>query len=312
MPRPVLIDTDTGVDDALALIFALRSPEISVKAITTVAGNVQVSKCTHNVYRILQLLQVAEAPVIAQGASAPLRRRLVTAPEVHGDDGLGNAGIPLRRPARIRRDAVRMILETCERYGRRLTIIALGPLTNLALALKEDRATLSRVGRIVSMGGAFRVPGNTGPVAEFNYYVDPEAAHRVLNAGLPVTIVPLDVTQHVTLMRTEAEYRAGRRASVVAKAILRFTRFYMRYHRITEGFLGGYLHDPVAVAVALEPSIVRSRRVHVDVETKGEWTRGMTVAELRHKPRLGRTAVHVAFRIDRERFLKLFHERLWK
>jgi inosine-uridine nucleoside N-ribohydrolase len=312
MPRPVLIDTDTGVDDALALILALRSPELSVKAITTVAGNIKVQKCTRNVHRVLDLLKLQDRPLVAQGAEHPLRRPLLTASEVHGRDGLGNVSksLPPVKPFAAGK-AVDTILECCDRYDSKLTIVAIGPLTNLALALKAGRRTMQKVRRIITMGGAFRVPGNTGPVAEFNYYVDPEAAHSVLNSGIPVTVIPLDVTHQVVLMRKEMEYRAKRRASRVAMTVLRMTRDYMRYHMETQGFNGGYLHDPMAVAVAVDPSLIRARTVHVDVETKGIFTRGMTVADFRDRKTSVRATVRVALTIERERFLRLFHERLW-
>jgi inosine-uridine nucleoside N-ribohydrolase len=311
MPRPILIDTDAGVDDALALILALRSPELDVKAITTVAGNATVEQCTRNVLYLLRLLNEETLPVV-QGARKPLARPLVTAPEVHGRDGLGNARPAVARPRSVPRNAVETMLSLSKRYGKRLTIIALGPLTNLARALENDPATMKSVGRLITMGGAFRVPGNTGPVAEFNYYVDPDAAHRVLNSGLPIMVVPLDVTEQVVLMRREVEYRAQRRASPVARAILRFTRLYMRYHRTTEGFYGGYLHDPIAVAAAIDKTIVQTRAARVLVERKGEWTRGMTIADMRGGSARGTPMVEIAFKLDRERFMKLFHERIWK
>jgi purine nucleosidase/pyrimidine-specific ribonucleoside hydrolase len=308
MTRPVLIDTDTGVDDALALILALRSPELSVQAITTVAGNVGVRHCTRNVLYLLNLLQRQDVPV-CQGAAQPLRRRLFTAPEVHGADGLGNTRPHVRIPRTLPRNADRFIVEMSKRYGKRLTIIALGPLTNIARALRKHPSMLRSIGSLITMGGAFRVPGNTGPVAEFNYYVDPEAAHLVLNDRLPVTVIPLDVTEQVVLMRREME--AFRRASPLARQILRFTKFYMHYHRTHEGFYGGYLHDPIAVAAALYPDLIETRPACVLVERCGEWTRGMTVADLRVKPRVDCPSVQVAFKIDRERFLRLFHERMW-
>ena len=312
MPKPILIDTDAGVDDALALILAFRSPELSVKAITTVAGNIEVQKCTRNVHRILNLLQVRERPIIAQGAKHPIRRPLVVASEVHGADGLGNVSnsLPPLKPYR-QGNAVGTILEFCDRYRSKATIVAIGPLTNLALALKSNERIVHKVGRIVTMGGAFRVPGNTGPVAEFNYFVDPEAAHEVLGSGIPVTVIPLDVTHQVVLMRKEMEYRAARRASNVAVTVLRMTRDYMRYHLATQGFNGGYLHDPMAVAVVVDPGLVKTRTTHVDVETMGEYTRGMTVTDLSARRAGRRGHVHVALAVDRDRFLRLFHERLW-
>jgi purine nucleosidase/pyrimidine-specific ribonucleoside hydrolase len=149
-------------------------------------------------------------------------------------------------------------------------------------------------------------------VAEFNYFVDPDAAHFVLNSGLTIMVVPLDVTQQVAFMRRELEYRANRRASPVARAILRLTKFYMQYHRKTEGFYGGYLHDPIAVAAAIEPGIVQTRKAQVVVERRGEWTRGMTIADARKRSARGEPSVEVATKMDRERFLNLFHERVWK
>lgn len=312
MPKPILIDTDTGVDDALALILALRSPELSVKAITTVAGNIEVHKCTRNVHRVLDLLQIQDRPIVAQGAKHPIRRPLVIASEVHGSDGLGNVSksLPPVKPYRTG-DGVGTVLEFCDRYGSKATIVAIGPLTNLALAWKSDPRTMRKAGHVITMGGAFHVPGNTGPVAEFNYYVDPEAAHIVLNSGIPVTVIPLDVTHQVVVMRKEMEYRANRRASTVAMTVLEMTREYMRYHMDTQGFNGGYLHDPMAVAVAFDRTLVKTRKVRVDVETTGTYTRGMTVSDF-HDRRSGKhNAVRVAFTVERDRFLKLFHERLW-
>jgi len=312
MAKPILIDCDAGVDDALALILAFRSPELSVKAITTVAGNVEVRKCTRNVYRILDLLQVKERPEVAEGARRPLKAPLLVASEVHGTDGLGGVSAKLPSVGKIKPgEAVETILQFCRRYGKRLTIVAVGPLTNLALALKADRQVLLGAGRIVSMGGAFHVPGNTGPVAEFNYYVDPDAAHAVLTSGVPVTVVPLDVTHQVVVMRSEMEYRARRRASNVAQTVLDFTRDYMLYHRETQGFNGGYLHDPLAVGVAIDPTLVRTRKAHVDVEAAGMYTRGMTVADFRKPAPRSECTVDVAVKVDRDRFLRLFHGRLW-
>lgn len=305
MIRPIIIDTDAGVDDALALILALRSPEVSVEAITTVAGNVDVEKCTRNVAHILDLLQPVSTPLIAQGSRRPLKRKLVTAPEVHGRDGLGNIGSKER--VRVKRNAVEVILDCCRKFGNKLTIVALGPLTNLAKAIRKNLRTLKMSERIVSMGGALRVPGNTGPVAEFNYFVDPEAARLVLNSGLNVTVVPLDLTQQVVVMRREIEHRAKKRAGKVADFILRSTKHYMRYHMAPEGFNGGYLHDPITVASVIQPSLVQATRSGIDVETKGDLTRGMTVAES------GKSGtVDVATRIDKEAFLRLFHERVWQ
>jgi purine nucleosidase/pyrimidine-specific ribonucleoside hydrolase len=307
----MLIDTDAGVDDALALLLALRSPEASVQAITTVAGNVPVHLCTRNVMRVLEIAAPAVPPVVAQGAARPLRRPLTTAPEVHGKDGLGNTSRGTIQRTRVStHDAVKVILETCRRCADRLVIVALGPLTNIARAYRRSPHTLRRVKRIVSMGGAFRVPGNTGPVAEFNYYVDPEAAHLILNAGLPVTVVPLDVTEQVVLLREEVLDRVRRFPTKSNRFVERITSFYMRYHRRTEGFEGGYLHDPIAVAVALDPRLALTEQMPVVVETSGRFTRGMSVGGIR-SALPGARPVEVVSRLEWKRFLRMFHERVW-
>lgn len=309
-PR-VIIDTDTGVDDALALILALRSPELSVEAITTVAGNVGVRKCTRNVLRVLDVIRPPRRPQVAEGAVRPLRRPLVTAPEVHGRDGLGDipgATSVAQLAEATRRKAWDVILDLCERLGPRLTIVAIGPLTNIARALRKDARLLRKAGRIVSMGGAFRVPGNTGPVAEFNYFVDPEAAAEVLESGLRVRIVPLDVTETVAVERKEV-LRWARNGGPTARFVARCTRNYMAYHRATVGFHGGYLHDPAAVIAAMHPEWFDWQRTDVRIETSGRLTRGMSVADFRQKPsRTG--AVSVAMRVRRESVLRLFRNRV--
>jgi len=311
VPRPILIDTDTGVDDALALILAFRSPEISVKVITTVAGNVEVHKCTRNVRAILELLEISNPPAVIEGAYKPMVRSLLTASEVHGRDGLGNTQRTIHKKTKASPNkAVDMIIQCCAEYRRKLTIIAIGPLTNIAHALHKNPSAMKNIDGIISMGGAFRVPGNTGPVAEFNYYVDPEAAENVLNSGLPVTILPLDTTEQCVLMRSELEAVAAQHGSRYFAFLLQMTHDYMEYHLRTEGFRGGYLHDPLAVAVVVDPSLIETRHVDAHVECRGTFTRGMTVADVRTEKQSG--PLRVVTRVDRERFLQLFRERLWK
>src|SRR5437899_6215094 len=191
MASPVLIDTDPGIDDALALLLAWSSPEISVEAVTTVAGNVPVEQGMVNVFRLLALRQPTPRPVIAMGAAEPLARALVTGQRYHGEDGLGDlANWPETPKPPLEPDAVSVIIDQARRSQRLLTLVALGPLTNLALTLKADAGAVSLIGRIVAMGGAVDVPGNFTPTAEFNMYVDPQAAHRVLAARLPLHLVP--------------------------------------------------------------------------------------------------------------------------
>jgi len=307
MSHPVLIDTDTGVDDAMALILAFHCPELSIEAITTVAGNVETPKCTRNVLKVLDLIHPIRRPRVGHGAERPLARALTTAPEVHGADGLGGAAGDGRIPAVPDgvSPAVDVIADACNRFGSRLTIVALGPLTNLALANRLHPRSFRRLGRIISMGGAFHVPGNTGPLAEFNYYVDPEAAQEILNAAVPVTVIPLDVTEQCILTRRQLEALVERRPGRLGRFVLRMTEYYMRYHEVTEGFFGGYLHDPLAVAVAANSTLVRTAAASVHVQCAGTWTRGMTV-----RSKSPGSPVRVATSVDRTRVLRLIRNRL--
>jgi purine nucleosidase len=311
--KRIIIDTDTGVDDALAIILALRSPELRVEAITTVAGNVEVEKCTRNCLLLLDLIQPKRFPVVAQGANRPLARRLVTAPEVHGDDGLGDIAsqYPASEGRTTNKNATEIILALLQKYPRQITIVAIGPLTNIAHALKKDFKTMKKTREIVIMGGAFDVAGNTGPVAEFNMYVDPEAADRVLRSGIPITLIPLDVTQQVVLRRSDVVRLARKGSNRIGLFIERMTKNYMQYHKTTEGFSGGYLHDPLAVGVAVNRRFVRCRDVHVEVETHGELTRGMTVAELRAQHDQKQPNARVAFEVKHNEFVRFFKSRVW-
>src|SRR5262245_61424503 len=271
---PVLIDTDPGIDDALALLFAWSSPEIRVETITTVAGNVAVAAANTNIARLLALRRPTPPPIVAPGATGPLARALNTATRYHGEDGLGDLpDWPAVEPLKQSPGAVSVIVDAARRLGRELTLIALGPLTNVALALKEDAAAIGHVGRVVAMGGAVDVPGNVTPTAEFNMNVDPEAAHRVLAAGLPLDIVPLDATRQAVLPRAGMRATLARSSGPVAARIQAFSE---RGFRIShaDGEAGMALHDPLAVAVALHPSLGKGGAVRVDIGPGGGTGRG--------------------------------------
>ncbi len=293
---PVLIDTDPGIDDALALLLAWGSPEIRVEAVTTVAGNVGLEAATTNTFRLLALRRPDPAPVVAAGAAGPLRRPLRTAQHYHGVDGLGDLGDwPAVQASAGTVPAARLIAETARRHGPRLTLLALGPLTNVALALEADAAALRHVGRVVAMGGAVDVAGNVTPDAEFNFHVDPDAARAVLEAGLRLDLVPLDATRQATLEQAALEARAGRAPGELAQRVRRFTAPAFRRD-------GGLmpLHDPLAVAVAIDETLVEWEPVRLTVGVEGE---------LRRAP--GPPTCRIARRVDRERFLTRFLERLW-
>lgn len=321
MTRHLLIDTDPGIDDALAILLALRSADARVEAVTTVAGNVAVDRATANARRILAVAAPEPPPPLAGGAPAPLKRALVTAAHVHGQDGLGNLERFLEPDGRPRypepayaiemRSGPEVILDAVDRWGADLTIVALGPLTNVAQALQQDPRRLGRMGRIVVMGGAITVPGNITPAAEFNFYVDPEAAAAVLDAGLPVELIPLDVTRRVVLAQSALTDRLRRCSDRVARFILDFTLHGFAFGDEREG--GGIvLHDPLAMAVALDPSLVTFERLCVEVECEGKLARGLSLADRREIPSHRKRAptCRVAVDVDAERVLRMVLERL--
>ena len=319
--RPVLIDTDPGIDDALAILLAWGLAGLRVEAISTVAGNVSVDLATVNVFRLLEAARPTHRPRVARGAAAPLRRPLVTAAHVHGDDGLGNLdrfrgpdGRPRYPSPRLdleTRDGADLILETAGRFGEDLVVIALGPLTNVALALGRDPARLRRIGRLVVMGGAVTVAGNVTPAAEFNFYVDPDAAQAVLAGGLPVELIPLDVTRRVTLGRAALDTRLppprGPRGQFLEDFCAHGFAFGGR-----RGDGGITLHDPLAVAVAADPSLVGLEPLHVQVETESDLTRGLSLADRRPGAPEGRQPpnCHVALAVDAPRAVALTLEGL--
>ena len=319
LTTPILIDTDPGIDDALAILLAFGSPEVSVEAITTVAGNVEVDLATRNALRILDVVRPGRRPRVARGAAAPLAGPLVTAAHVHGDDGLGNVGRCLEPDGRLRYpepsrtlemlDGAGLILETADHFAGRLVIVALGPLTNVALALQRDPARLAQAARMVVMGGAVAVAGNVTPAAEFNIHVDPEAAAAVLASGLPVELVPLDVTRQVVLTRSELASALARHGGPAARFIEDFTAHGFDFEtRRGDGAMA--LHDPLAMGVAVDPSLVTLEALHVVVECQGSLTRGMTVADRRpHRPGPAPTC-RAALDVDAPRFLRLFLERV--
>ena len=297
--RPLLIDTDPGIDDALALLLAFGSPDCSVEAITTVAGNVEVPLCTRNARRVVAVAAPLPSPPIVEGAATPLTRPLRTAPHYHGADGLGGSIPPeAPPPPPAAGSAARTLIQMARRMGRMLTLVAIGPLTNVALALELDAPALAGIGRLVVMGGAVEVPGNVTPTAEFNMHVDPEAAERVVAADLPLELIPLDVTQRVILRQPvlEAALRSAPRG--LADFVSTVTRFAFGVEAAS-GKPGIALHDPLAVGVAIDPSFVTFERIRLEIGGGGE---------TRRQP--GPPNCRVAVAVEAERFVPWFLERL--
>lgn len=304
----VIIDTDPGQDDAIAMLLALASPEIDVLGITTVAGNVPLPLTTRNALRVLELARRTDVPVHA-GAARPLVRPLVTAEAVHGQTGLDGPDLP--EPTLAPRDthAVDFIVETlaAEPEGS-VTLCALGPMTNLALAFARAPEIVPRVARIVAMGGGRFEGGNITPVAEFNIYADPHAAQAVLHAGVPVILHPLDVTHRALTSRAriDAFRRLGTRPGVAVADMLAFAEV---YDKERYGAEGGPLHDPNVIAWLIRPDLYRGRDVNVEVETGSELTMGQTVIDWWGATDRPKNA-HVVREVDDAAFFALLVQRI--
>ena len=316
----ILIDTDPGVDDAYAILLAMRSPELRVEAITTVCGNVPVEQATRNLFTILGLLDLDEFPMIAQGEAAPLIKRLVNAAHVHGDDGLGNTshlqntdGSPRYAPADTNlasMSGVDLILEMASRYPDELIVVALGPLTNLAKAIRKDANTMRRLREIVVMGGVFEEYGNVTTTAEFNSFVDPHAAQEVFQFGVPVHIFPLDATHQVVLTGERLRAEMENRQDKIPHFLWDATQACMEFYRQHVGFWGFHIHDALPIAMLTSPDYFESVAAYVQVETQGDVTNGMTVADLRPERQHHTPNAHVCVKVTAEAFLDAFFQRL--
>jgi purine nucleosidase/pyrimidine-specific ribonucleoside hydrolase len=296
--RPVVIDTDPGVDDALALLLAWSSPEIAVRALTTVAGNAPLEAATANAARLVALCQPVPRPLIAAGAAAPLVRPLRTAAHYHGQDGLGDVAEWPAAPVDIAPVSAReLIANAAAELGEDLVLIALGPLTNVARVLETSALALSRVGRLVIMGGAVDVPGNVTPFAEFNMHVDPEAAARVFAAGLPIDLVPLDATHQVVLPRAQLLKALAVAPRALADLVGAFTARSFEAD-LARGRPGMILHDPLAVGVAVG-DFVEWEPMRLTIEADGATRRSPGAPNCR-----------VGTRVHADRFLAMFLERV--
>ncbi len=277
-PRKIIIDTDPGQDDAVALLVALASPELDIAGITAVAGNVPLELTSKNARIICELAGRTDVPVFA-GCSRPLERKLVTAEHVHGKTGLDGPDLPDPKMPLQERHAVDFIVETLSKEPEStVTLCVLGPLTNVATALRREPRIADRVQEIVLMGGAYFEVGNITPTAEFNIYVDPEAAAAVFKAGIEITVFPLDVTHKA--LTTPARIKAFRKiGNQAGNAVAEMTGFAERFDRKKYGTDGGPLHDPCVISYLLKPELFSGRFVNVEIETNSELTLGMTVAD---------------------------------
>jgi purine nucleosidase len=334
---PIVLDVDTGVDDALALLYACASPEVELLAVTCIGGNVDARQVAENTRAVLELAGRRDVPVVL-GRERPLVKKLETSTETHGPQGLGYAELPPpSRPLELDDAADRIIAVARERSGE-VVLVTLGPLTNLAVALEREPLLPRLLGGHVLMGGAFRWSGNTTPTSEWNIHVDPHAAKQVFErwampgeqGPLPLAI-GLDVTEQARFKPEQLRSLAARAGalpldaaavsaepvraigSVAANPILRFIvdalRFYFEFHAKYDGFYGAFIHDPFAVAAAIDRSLVRTQATFVDVETGAGLAHAMTIADFRGLTRRPPN-VDVAVEADGDRFMDRFIERV--
>jgi inosine-uridine nucleoside N-ribohydrolase len=324
-PRRIIIDTDPGIDDAMAIFLALRSPELKVEAITPVCGNVPLDLTLPNALRLLEIAGRTDVPVAA-GASHPLVRRLVTAGHVHGVNGLAGVDFPEPKTKPVHETAPELIRRIVRENPGEITIVAVGPLTNVAMALRADSELASMIPAIAIMGGSLS-GGNATPAAEFNLYVDPEAARIVFDANIPLTMVGLDVTRRCLVGEQNIKQleAANNPVSQAAGKIMRAT--YERLRRdgeVTEIML----HDALTVASLIDPGVITRKDYYVEVETAGEWTAGQTLGydghgPIRKSPQMETSApepppaaipykpnAQVAVGVDPDRFFRLLISRL--
>jgi inosine-uridine nucleoside N-ribohydrolase len=303
MSTPIVIDCDPGHDDAIAILLALASPEVEVRGITTVAGNQTLDKTTRNALKVLELAGRTDIPVAA-GADAPLKRPLRVAANVHGESGLDGPELPEPTTKVVDAHAADFLAELIEPG---VVLVPVGPLTNVALLLQRHPEVRDRLDRIVWMGGAI-AEGNTTPAAEFNAFVDPEAAAIVFGSGIPVTMIGLDVTHKALFTRAHADRL--RDAGAAGRAVAELSDFFQRFHESRYAFDGSPIHDALAVAHVIDPTLVTTVNCNIAIETASDYCDGRTVVDrwlvLEDAPRNG----HAGVDVDADRFLELLVERI--
>lgn len=311
MPTRIILDTDPGADDALAILLMLASPEIKLEAITTVHGNVTIDKTTRNALTLLEFLNEKTIPV-AKGCSLPLvkpphRQKGET---VHGSSGMGRTNFPEPKLKPIEPHAVDYLIERFLAEPNELTLFAIGPLTNVALAIRKEPKFAQSVKELVIMGGAIRSGGNMTPLAEFNISEDPHAAHVVFNSGIPITLIPLDVTYKCLLTSADVE-RLNKIDSPISKFIRDVTADYMAFYLKYEGFAGCALHDPLTVAAIIAPELLSLEEHYVNVDISGGVSTGKTYADFMKVSKMPAN-MKVALDVKGREFVELFIERMEK
>lgn len=306
MTQRIIIDTDPGVDDALTFLLALASPEIKLEALTTTQGNVTLEKATRNALSILVLCHASHIPVVA-GSMFPLVQPLRASALVHGESGIGNSRLPEPQTQPVSQHAVDYLIERVLAEPDEISIFPIAPLTNIAMAIRKEPKFAKAVKELVIMGGAIQEGGNMSPLAEFNIFVDPHAAHIVFHAGIPITLIPLDVT-HKCLLKQEHIDRLMKINSPISKFVRDAVEVYLKFS-YEHGFAGSALHDPLTLATILAPELLTLKEYYVDVDISGGVSMGKTFADIFNvtkKP----VNMKVAMAVRGADFVELFVQRV--
>ena len=306
MTKRIIIDTDPGIDDALAFLLALASPEIQLEALTTTQGNVTLEKATHNALSILELACASHIPVVS-GSVLPLVQPLRASADVHGESGIGNSVLPEPKAEPVAGHAVDYLIKRVLAEPNQLSIFPIGPLTNIAMAIRKEPRFAKAVKELVIMGGAILEHGNSTPLAEFNIYVDPHAAHIVFHSGIPITLIPLDVT-HKCLLKQEHVDRLMKIHSPISRFIRDSIEVYLEASYAL-GYEGSALHDPLTLATIIAPELLTLKEYYVDVDISGGVSMGKTFADITNvlkKP----ANMKVAMQVRGEDFVELFLKRM--
>ncbi|MBU5592625.1 nucleoside hydrolase [Clostridium sp. MSJ-4] len=307
----MILDIDTGIDDALAIAYALGSPEVELIGITGTYGNVLTEQGVQNSLNILNMLGNSNIPVFSGQHHAVDKEHFKTTDGsmfIHGEDGVGNTHIAKSPIAKQQQDGIDFILESCKKYGEELTIVATGPCTNLATAVDRDLETLKLAGNIVIMGGALTVCGNANQFTEANISQDPVSADKLFKSGLPITMIGLDVTLQTLLTKKQSQIWSDLNTTS-GKVFSHMVNYYIKAYDTLSPYLGGCgLHDPLAVAVAVDPSLVTTTKLHMKVETEGP-SRGRTIGN-NEKINEPNPNISVAIGVDVDKFISEFMNRL--
>jgi purine nucleosidase len=307
MAEKIIFDTDPGIDDALALLLLAAAPELDLLAITVTHGNTSQEKCLSNALKLVELLGIEQVPV-ARGAQEPLVKELSVAEETHGDGGLGYAVLPAPKVKPVQESAHDLIIRLVNENPGQITLLCVGPMTNIALALLKQPQIAKKIKQIVAMGGSIHYPGNSTPQSEYNVFCDPESYEIVVNAGVDFTLVPLDVTYQCLLTTQHIEQITLARPEI-KNFIKESTRFYIEFHAEYQGIQGCAINDPLAAAILIDPTLVENRDYFLSVDLSGGPSKAKTIADhygaLKKAPN---TKVSMAVEVDR--FMKLFIERM--